>query len=131
MNMNSGMVGDLRLDDLPSVDALKIPGSRDGEQRIVRNGDIAELYVWNGAAQQWQKVQTNFEIDITTLKEFHFICYEIQDKHIEKFCFFYRLEISQMQSVLQTIKKNYMEKCMTMVTILSQFAVSSTMSILV
>jgi phospholipase A-2-activating protein len=52
----SGMVGDLRLADLPTLDSLNIPGKKDGDQRIVRNGDKAELYYWDAAAQQWQKI---------------------------------------------------------------------------
>ena len=52
----TGMVGDLKLDQLPGLDALAVPGTREGEHKMVRNGNTAELHHWDSVGQRWVKV---------------------------------------------------------------------------
>jgi hypothetical protein len=79
------MIGDLRLADLPSLEALQIPGTRDGEQRIIRNDNNAELYCWNATEGQWQKVISSLLLVITNHNTVNF--YSITFKFIQ--CFFF------------------------------------------
>jgi phospholipase A-2-activating protein len=44
------------LDKLPGLDALQLPGSRHGENKVVRNGNVAEAYQWNNQEKEWVKV---------------------------------------------------------------------------
>lgn len=49
-------VGGLKLEDLPGLDALKTPGSSDGQTKIVREGDNGVAYAWNMREQKWDKI---------------------------------------------------------------------------
>lgn len=53
----AGTVGDLKLDQLPGLEALATPGTREGEHKMVRNGNTAELHHWDGVGQRWVKVR--------------------------------------------------------------------------
>jgi phospholipase A-2-activating protein len=52
----AGAVGDLKLDQLPGPEALAVPGTREGEHKMIRNGATAELHHWDSAGQRWVKV---------------------------------------------------------------------------
>ncbi|KAK6136802.1 hypothetical protein DH2020_029450 [Rehmannia glutinosa] len=46
----------LKLEDLPGLDALKTPGSSDGQTKVVREGDNGVAYSWNMREQKWDKI---------------------------------------------------------------------------
>jgi len=43
------------MEKLPGTEALEVPGRAEGERRIVRNGNRAEVYMWDSAQSQWTK----------------------------------------------------------------------------
>lgn len=49
-------VGGLKLEDLPGLDALRIPGTSDGQTKVVREGDNGVAYSWNLREQKWDKI---------------------------------------------------------------------------
>ncbi|XP_057456367.1 uncharacterized protein LOC130747441 [Lotus japonicus] len=49
-------VGGLKLEELPGLEALKIPGTSDGQTKVVREGDNGVAYAWNMAEQKWDKI---------------------------------------------------------------------------
>ncbi|KAK2381891.1 phospholipase A-2-activating protein [Trifolium repens] len=49
-------VGGLKLEELPALDALKIPGTSDGQTKVVREGDNGVAYAWNMTEQKWDKI---------------------------------------------------------------------------
>ncbi|CAL0329220.1 unnamed protein product [Lupinus luteus] len=49
-------VGGLKLEELPGLDSLKIPGTSDGQTKIVREGDNGVAYAWNMPEQKWDKI---------------------------------------------------------------------------
>ncbi|XP_059450417.1 uncharacterized protein LOC132181281 isoform X2 [Corylus avellana] len=49
-------VGGLKLDDLPGLDALQVPGTSDGQTKVVREGDNGVAYAWNLGEQKWDKI---------------------------------------------------------------------------
>ncbi|THG16567.1 hypothetical protein TEA_028782 [Camellia sinensis var. sinensis] len=48
-------VGGLKLEELPGLEALQVPGTRDGQTKVVREGDNGVAYSWNMKEQQWDK----------------------------------------------------------------------------
>ncbi|TYJ40576.1 hypothetical protein E1A91_A04G150000v1 [Gossypium mustelinum] len=49
-------VGGLKLVDLPGLEALQIPGTSDGQTKIVREGNNGVAYSWNMREQKWDKI---------------------------------------------------------------------------
>ncbi|CAK7329744.1 unnamed protein product [Dovyalis caffra] len=49
-------VGGLKLEDLPGLEALQIPGTNDGQTKVVREGDNGVAYAWNLSEQKWDKI---------------------------------------------------------------------------
>uniref|UniRef100_A0A2N9ECM6 PUL domain-containing protein n=1 Tax=Fagus sylvatica TaxID=28930 RepID=A0A2N9ECM6_FAGSY len=49
-------VGGLKLEDLPGLDALQVPGTSDGQTKVVREGDNGVAYAWNLREQKWDKI---------------------------------------------------------------------------
>uniref|UniRef100_A0A6M2EAG1 Phospholipase A-2-activating protein n=1 Tax=Populus davidiana TaxID=266767 RepID=A0A6M2EAG1_9ROSI len=49
-------VGGLKLDDLPGLEALQIPGTTDGQTKVIREGDNGVAYAWNLREQKWDKI---------------------------------------------------------------------------
>ncbi|KAJ6927169.1 phospholipase A-2-activating protein-like [Populus alba x Populus x berolinensis] len=49
-------VGGLKLEDLPGFEALQIPGTSDGQTKIIREGDNGVAYAWNLREQKWDKI---------------------------------------------------------------------------
>ncbi|KAK7264325.1 hypothetical protein RJT34_31932 [Clitoria ternatea] len=49
-------VGGLKLEELPGLEALKIPGTSDGQTKVVREGDNGVAYAWNMREQNWDKI---------------------------------------------------------------------------
>ncbi|KAM7252359.1 hypothetical protein ACFE04_024242 [Oxalis oulophora] len=49
-------VGGLKLDELPGLETLQIPGTKDGQTKIVREGDNGVAYSWNMREVKWDKI---------------------------------------------------------------------------
>ncbi|KAF4348191.1 hypothetical protein G4B88_029686, partial [Cannabis sativa] len=49
-------VGGLKLEDLPGLEALQIPGTSDGQTKVVREGDNGVAYAWNLGEGKWDKI---------------------------------------------------------------------------
>ncbi|XP_021896660.1 phospholipase A-2-activating protein [Carica papaya] len=49
-------VGGLNLEDLPGLEALQVPGTSDGQTKVVREGDNGVAYSWNLKEQRWDKI---------------------------------------------------------------------------
>ncbi|XP_052193453.1 uncharacterized protein LOC127801946 [Diospyros lotus] len=49
-------VGGLKLDELPGLEALQVPGTNDGQTKVVREGDNGMAYSWNLREQKWDKI---------------------------------------------------------------------------
>ncbi|KAJ3322619.1 prephenate dehydrogenase (NADP(+)) [Boothiomyces sp. JEL0866] len=52
----SNQVGDIKKDDLPGPEALDQPGSKEGQIKMVRVGNVVEAYQWSGSKGTWEKV---------------------------------------------------------------------------
>eukprot|EP01062_Namystynia_karyoxenos_P070148 TRINITY_DN65525_c0_g1_i1.p1 TRINITY_DN65525_c0_g1~~TRINITY_DN65525_c0_g1_i1.p1 ORF type:complete len:900 (+),score=309.45 TRINITY_DN65525_c0_g1_i1:71-2701(+) len=51
-----GGLSGLERDKLPGPEALNTPGQADGQQRIIRRGEGAEVYLWSAAQSKWEKL---------------------------------------------------------------------------
>ncbi|KAG5526581.1 hypothetical protein RHGRI_032755 [Rhododendron griersonianum] len=49
-------VGGLKLEDLPGLEALRLPGTSDGQTKVIREGDNGVAYAWNLREQKWDKI---------------------------------------------------------------------------
>ncbi|KAJ6409705.1 hypothetical protein OIU84_009243 [Salix udensis] len=49
-------VGGLKLEDLPGLEALQIPGTTDGQTKVIREGDNGVAYAWDLREQKWDKI---------------------------------------------------------------------------
>ncbi|CAN8269055.1 unnamed protein product [Cochlearia groenlandica] len=49
-------VGGMKLDELPGLDALTLPGTSDGQTKVIREGDNGVAYAWNMKEQRWDKI---------------------------------------------------------------------------
>ncbi|KAH9656512.1 phospholipase a2-activating protein [Citrus sinensis] len=49
-------VGGLKLEDLPGLEALQIPGTNAGQTKVVREGDNGVAYSWDMKEQKWDKL---------------------------------------------------------------------------
>lgn len=49
-------VGGLKLEELPGLEALQVPGTKDGQTLVVREGDNGVAYAWNYNDQKWDKI---------------------------------------------------------------------------
>lgn len=49
-------LGGVKLTDLPGPEALYEPGARDGQQKMVRQGDQVSVHSWNMAENKWDKI---------------------------------------------------------------------------
>ncbi|KAM7479274.1 hypothetical protein LguiA_027487 [Lonicera macranthoides] len=49
-------VGGLKLEELPGLEALQIPGTSDGQTKVVREGDNGVAYAWNMREHNWDKI---------------------------------------------------------------------------
>jgi len=52
----STQIGDIKKDDLPGQEALHIPGKKEGQVLMVRNGNIVEAHQWSATTSTWTKV---------------------------------------------------------------------------
>lgn len=54
----ANQVGDINKESLPGPEALKKPGTKDGQVKMVRNGDVVEAHIWSTATASWTSVGT-------------------------------------------------------------------------
>lgn len=53
----TGDLGDVKIDDLPTEEALQKPGQRDGQTTMInKGGGRVEAYHWNMLEQRWMKI---------------------------------------------------------------------------
>ncbi|KAJ3866808.1 phospholipase A-2-activating protein [Lentinula novae-zelandiae] len=52
----SQQVGDIKKSDLAGTEALNAPGKKPGDTKMIRNGDIVEVYQWDADNTTWQRV---------------------------------------------------------------------------
>lgn len=49
-------LSEIKLNDLPGIEALQIPGKKDGQSIVVNNNNEAEVYTWDGDDKRWVKI---------------------------------------------------------------------------
>ncbi|XP_039997560.1 phospholipase A-2-activating protein [Xiphias gladius] len=52
----TGDLGDIKLEDLPGREHLNEPGNRDGQTRLIKDGQKVEAYQWNVSDDRWVKI---------------------------------------------------------------------------
>eukprot|EP00066_Takifugu_rubripes_P003991 XP_003967013.1 PREDICTED: phospholipase A-2-activating protein [Takifugu rubripes] len=52
----TGDLGDIKLEDLPGREHLAEPGQRDGQTRLIKEGQKVEAYQWSVADDRWVKI---------------------------------------------------------------------------
>jgi len=52
----SQQIGDVKKSDLPGPEVLIKPGKKEGEVKMVRNGDVVEAHQWDSRSSNWQKI---------------------------------------------------------------------------
>ncbi|KAL0277899.1 UNVERIFIED_CONTAM: hypothetical protein PYX00_005018 [Menopon gallinae] len=55
-NLLQGQVGSIKTSELPGVEALLQSGKKDGEVKVVNDGNIPVAYGWSEADQKWNKI---------------------------------------------------------------------------
>lgn len=54
-SLNKAQIGDVQKENLPSSEALLQPG-REGQVKMIRNGDLVEAHQFSAASGQWEKI---------------------------------------------------------------------------
>ncbi|XP_075999985.1 phospholipase A-2-activating protein [Genypterus blacodes] len=52
----TGELGDIKLEDLPGREHLDEPGNRDGQTRLIKDGQKVEAYQWSVSDGRWMKI---------------------------------------------------------------------------
>uniref|UniRef100_A0A8C8K997 Phospholipase A-2-activating protein n=1 Tax=Oncorhynchus tshawytscha TaxID=74940 RepID=A0A8C8K997_ONCTS len=52
----TGDLGDIKMEDLPGRDHLDEPGNREGQTRLIKEGQKVEAYQWSVADSRWMKI---------------------------------------------------------------------------
>ncbi|KAL0970343.1 hypothetical protein UPYG_G00240700 [Umbra pygmaea] len=52
----TGDLGDIKMEDLPGREHLDEPGNRDGQTRLIKEGQNVEAYQWSMADSRWLKI---------------------------------------------------------------------------
>lgn len=52
----SKTVGNVKVEDLPGLEALQEPGKKDGQHKVIREGDAGIAYSWNAKEYNWEKI---------------------------------------------------------------------------
>uniref|UniRef100_A0A3Q2D496 Phospholipase A2-activating protein n=1 Tax=Cyprinodon variegatus TaxID=28743 RepID=A0A3Q2D496_CYPVA len=52
----TGDLGDIKLEDLPGREHLDEPGNRDGQTRLIKDGEKVEAYQWSVGDGRWMKI---------------------------------------------------------------------------
>ncbi|PWZ00297.1 PFU-domain-containing protein [Testicularia cyperi] len=54
--LNESQLGDVNKDSLPGPEALATAGTKDGQTKMVKVGDVVEAHSWNSGAGRWDKI---------------------------------------------------------------------------
>ena len=54
--LNQTQVGDIKKDDLPGSEALAQPGTKEGQTKMIKNGDVVEAFQWSTVSGKWEKI---------------------------------------------------------------------------
>lgn len=66
--------GSVDLKTLPGPDwLLANTGKRDGENKIIREGNSAVVYMWSAVSEKWEKVRAD-SLVVLLLAESFFVC---------------------------------------------------------
>ncbi|XP_054161427.1 phospholipase A-2-activating protein-like [Oppia nitens] len=49
-------IGDIKVSELPTADTLLMPGTKDGQTKLVKDGDKVTVHNWDATKQQWIKI---------------------------------------------------------------------------
>uniref|UniRef100_A0A1A8L2W5 Phospholipase A2-activating protein n=1 Tax=Nothobranchius pienaari TaxID=704102 RepID=A0A1A8L2W5_9TELE len=52
----TGDLGDIKMEDLPGREHLNEPGNRDGQTRLIKDGQKVEAYQWSVSDDRWMKI---------------------------------------------------------------------------
>ncbi|XP_034413239.1 phospholipase A-2-activating protein [Cyclopterus lumpus] len=52
----TGDLGDIKMEDLPGREHLNEPGNRDGQTRLIKDGEKVEAYQWSVSDGRWMKI---------------------------------------------------------------------------
>lgn len=52
----TGDLGDIKMEDLPGREHLDEPGNRDGQTRLIKDGEKVEAYQWSESDGRWMKI---------------------------------------------------------------------------
>ncbi|XP_029311161.1 phospholipase A-2-activating protein [Cottoperca gobio] len=52
----TGDLGDIKIEDLPGREHLDEPGNRDGQTRLIKDGEKVEAYQWSVSDDRWMKI---------------------------------------------------------------------------
>uniref|UniRef100_A0A8C4HYB8 Phospholipase A-2-activating protein n=1 Tax=Dicentrarchus labrax TaxID=13489 RepID=A0A8C4HYB8_DICLA len=52
----TGDLGDIKIEDLPGREHLNEPGNRDGQTRLIKDGQKVEAYQWSVSDGRWMKI---------------------------------------------------------------------------
>uniref|UniRef100_A0A3B3BLN7 Phospholipase A2-activating protein n=1 Tax=Oryzias melastigma TaxID=30732 RepID=A0A3B3BLN7_ORYME len=52
----TGDLGDIKMEDLPGREHLNEPGNRDGQTRLIKDGQKVEAYQWSVSDGRWMKI---------------------------------------------------------------------------
>lgn len=49
-------LGGMKISELPGVESLMIEGKKDGDTKMVREGDKVSCYSWSASENRWNKI---------------------------------------------------------------------------
>ncbi|MBN3306153.1 phospholipase A-2-activating protein [Amia ocellicauda] len=52
----TGDLGDIKMEELPGIEHLEEPGTRDGQTRLIKEGEKVEAYQWSVSDGRWMKI---------------------------------------------------------------------------
>lgn len=55
-NIQMAELGDIKVDKLPNKDALNMPGKKEGETKLIKDGESILAYQWSNAKFEWIKI---------------------------------------------------------------------------
>lgn len=54
--LNKTQVGDIKAESLPGPEALQVPGTQEGQTKMIRSGSLIEAHQWSTATSSWVKI---------------------------------------------------------------------------
>lgn len=55
-NLHMNELGDIKVDKLPNKDALNLPGKKEGETKLIKDGETIIAYQWDSSKYEWVKI---------------------------------------------------------------------------